>query len=150
MSLFLVDSFPGDFQEGKRPSKLRKQSGPLRTENGPLPRGKAPLRLMGCFQAPPRWWGPSKRSIKRSMNKTAVSQAQTRIGQKKHAATRNTHSLVVATLFGGLPALESLAICDFRVAAILATKRGRQTWPVVSAPGSSGGNLLVTLPLKLS
>ena len=73
LPLFLMGSFPVDFQEVKRP---------LRTKSGkrPIKVGKRPIKvmvlvsmsvgcLMGCFRAPPPWWktAPLKRPMNWSM-----------------------------------------------------------------------------------
>ena len=80
MPLFLMGCFPVDFQEVKRPLRMKSGKRPIKVRKRPIKEGKRPIKamvlvgisvgcLMGCFQAPPSWRkkAPLKRLIKRSM-----------------------------------------------------------------------------------
>ena len=80
MPLFLMGCFPVDFQEGKRPLRMKSGKRPIKVGKRPIKEGKRPIKtmvlvgisvdgLMGCFRAPPPCWktAPLKRPIKRSM-----------------------------------------------------------------------------------
>ena len=72
--------FPVDFQDVKRPLRMKSVQRPIKVGKRPINEGKRPRKakvlvgvsvgsLMGCFRAPPTWreTAPLKRPIKRSM-----------------------------------------------------------------------------------
>ena len=80
MPLFLMGCFPVDFQEAKRPLRIKSGKRPTKAGKRPIKEGKRPMKVMvlvgisvgclvGCFRAPPPWrkTAPLKRPIKRSM-----------------------------------------------------------------------------------
>ena len=69
MGLFLMGCSPGDFQEGKQPSKAFGKR-PIEVGKWPTKEGKRPIKANGLFSGTPPWWKttPLKGPIKRSMS----------------------------------------------------------------------------------
>ena len=92
MPLFLMGSFPVDFQEVKRPLRTKLVKRPIKVGKRPIKEGKRPIKamvlvgvpvgcLMGCFRAPlpRRKTAPLKRPIKRSGDSLCFSYFFSRI-----------------------------------------------------------------------